>query len=776
MQTSFLKITAATAALCFSTLAMAQQTYSVSGTVKDKKNGELLIGVSVKVSEDPTINVVANEYGFYSLSLPEGNYTLIISYPGYQDFEQKINVDQNIKLDLPLLPSESVEKAIDEVVITGIKKDKNLTSAQMGAETLSIKNIEKLPVLFGEKDVMKTIQLLPGIKSNGEGSSGFSVRGGATDQNLILLDEAPVYNASHLLGFFSTFNSDALKDASIIKGNSPAQYGGRLSSVLDVKMKDGNNKDYNVNGGIGLISSRLSVEGPIQKEKSSFIVSGRRTYADLFLKANKDYKDNKLYFYDLNLKANYQINENNRIYLSGYFGRDVLGLGDTFNTDWGNTTATLRWNSIISSKLFSNTSFIYSNYDYKISLKNDDTVFDLNSKIRDWNLKQDFTWFAGNKHSVRFGLQSIYHTLTPSSASGTTVSSFARNPRYSWENAVYINDDYKATEKLTINYGARLSMFSVLGGDTFNTYENGVLTDSKFLEKGKFGKTYVNIEPRISANYRINEVSSVKAGYSRNTQNLHLLSNSNSGNPTDQWIGSSYTVKPEIADQISLGYSRNFNNNNYELNAEVYYKDMKNQIDFKNGAQIGFDTGADVESELLFGKGRAYGLELIAKKKSGKLTGWISYTLSKTERKINGINNNEWYNARMDKTHDLSVVATYQLNPKWSFSGLFVYSTGNAVTFPTGKYELNGQTVFQYSNRNADRMPAYHRMDLSATYEPSSNKRFRGSWTFGIYNLYGRENAYTINFEDNPDRPGTTRAMQTSLFRWVPNITYNFKF
>ncbi|PTT40918.1 hypothetical protein DBR28_05045 [Chryseobacterium sp. HMWF028] len=769
-------MTAATAALCFSTLAMAQQTYSVSGTVKDKKNGELLIGVSVKVSEDPSINVVANEYGFYSLSLPEGNYTIIISNPGYQDFKQQIKVDQNIKLDLPLFPAETTAKAIDEVVITGIKKDKNLTSAQMGAETLSIKNIEKLPVLFGEKDVMKTIQLLPGIKSNGEGSSGFSVRGGATDQNLILLDEAPVYNASHLLGFFSTFNSDALKDASIIKGNSPAQYGGRLSSVLDVKMKDGNNKDYNINGGIGLISSRLSVEGPIQKEKSSFIVSGRRTYADLFLKTNKDYKDNKLYFYDLNLKANYQINENNRIYLSGYFGRDVLGLGDTFNTDWGNTTATLRWNSIISSKLFSNTSFIYSNYDYKISLKNDDTVFDLNSKIRDWNLKQDFTWFAGNKHSVRFGLQSIYHTLTPSSASGTTVSSFPRNPRYSWENAVYINDDFKATEKLTINYGARLSMFSVLGGDTFNTYENGVLTDSKFLEKGKFGKTYVNVEPRISANYRINEVSSVKGGYSRNTQNLHLLSNSNSGNPTDQWIGSSYTIKPEIADQISLGYSRNFNNNNYELNAEIYYKDMKNQIDFKNGAQIGFDTGADVESELLFGKGRAYGLELIAKKKSGKLTGWISYTLSKTERKINGINNNEWYNARMDKTHDLSIVATYQLNPKWSFSGLFVYSTGNAVTFPTGKYELNGQTVFQYSNRNADRMPAYHRMDLSATYEPSSNKRFRGSWTFGIYNLYGRENAYTINFEDNPDRPGTTRAMQTSLFRWVPNITYNFKF
>ncbi|MEG0927202.1 TonB-dependent receptor [Chryseobacterium sp.] len=776
MQTSFFKIAAASAALCFSSWAMAQQKYQVSGTVKDQKNGELLIGVSVKVAEDPSINVIANEYGFYSLSLPEGNYKVIISYPGYRDFEQQITVNQNIKLDLPLSQQEQAAKTIDEVVITGIKKDKNLTSAQMGTETLSIKNIEKLPVLFGEKDVMKTIQLLPGIKSNGEGSSGFSVRGGATDQNLILLDEAPVYNASHLLGFFSTFNSDALKDASIIKGNSPAQYGGRLSSVMDVKMKDGNNKDYNINGGIGLISSRLSVEGPIQKEKSSFIVSGRRTYADLFLKTSKDYKDNKLYFYDLNLKANYQINENNRLYLSGYFGRDVLGLGNTFSTDWGNTTATLRWNSIINSTLFSNTSFIYSNYDYKISLTSNDNTFGLNSKIQDWNLKQDFTWFAGNKHSVRFGLQSIYHTITPSSASGTSVSSFPRNPRKSWENALYINDDFKATEKLTINYGARLSMFSVLGGDTFNTYDNGVLADSRYLEKGDFGKTYVNIEPRVTANYRINEVSSIKGGYSRNTQNLHLLSNSSSGNPTDQWIGSSYTVKPEIADQVSLGYSRNFNNNNYELNAEVYYKSMQNQIDFKNGAQITFDTAADVESELLFGKGRAYGLELIAKKKSGKLTGWISYTLSKTERKIDGINDNKWYNARMDKTHDLSVVATYQLNPKWSFSGLFVYSTGNAVTFPTGKYELNGQTVFQYSNRNADRMPAYHRMDISATYEPESNKRFRGSWTFGIYNLYARENAYTITFEDNPNNPGTTRAMQTSLFRLIPNITYNFKF
>jgi len=759
----------------FSFYADAQENYSISGTVKDI-NGETLIGVNVKVEEIPSVSISSNEYGFYSLSLPQGTYTLITVYPGHDSFTQTIQLDKNIKLDLLLAQETERVGKIDEVIISGVKKDNNLSSAQMGTETLSIKNINKLPVLFGEKDVMKTIQLLPGIKSSGEGSSGFSVRGGATDQNLILLDEAPVYNASHLLGFFSTFNSDALKDASIIKGNSPAQYGGRLSSVLDVKMKDGNNKDYNFNGGIGLISSRLSVEGPIQKERSSFIVSGRRTYADLFLKATDDYKDSKLYFYDLNLKANYQINDNNRLYLSGYFGRDVLGLGNTFGTDWGNTTATIRWNSIINSKLFSNTSFIYSNYDYKVSLESNDNTFGLDSQIRDWNLKQDFTWFAANKHSVRFGLQSIYHTITPSSASGTSVSSFPRNSRYSWENALYINDDFKANEKLTINYGLRLSSFSVLGGDTFNIYENGIITGTKVLEKGKFGKTYVNLEPRITANYRINEASSVKGGYSRNTQNLHLLSNSSSGNPTDQWIGSSYTVKPEIADQISAGYSRNFNNNNYELNAEVYYKAMKNQIDFKNGAEITFDTGADVESELLFGKGRAYGLELIAKKKSGKLTGWVSYTLSKTERKISGINDNEWYNARVDKTHDLSVVATYELNPKWSFSGLFVYSTGNAVTFPTGKYELNGQTVFQYSNRNADRMPAYHRMDLSATYEAKKSKRFQSSWSFGLYNVYGRENAYAINFEDNPDKPGTTRAMQISLFRFVPNVTYNFKF
>lgn len=758
-------------------IILAQIKYTISGTAKNKSNGELLIGVTIKIAEKPNVGTTTNEYGFYSITLPEGNYTLVASYVGYKEQQEKVILNQNVKLDVTLTVATDKESSLQEVVVSSSKKGQNLSSTKMGTEVLDIKKIEKLPVIFGEKDILKTIQLLPGVKSSGEGNSGFSVRGGATDQNLILLDEAPVYNASHLLGFFSTFNSDALKDAVLIKGNSPAQYGGRLSSVLDIKMKDGNNQDYNVTGGIGLISSRLSVEGPIQKNKSSFIVSGRRTYADLFFGLSEEFKENELYFYDLNLKANYQINKNNRIYLSGYFGRDALGLGSTFKSDWGNATGTIRWNSIINTKLFSNTSIIYSNYDYKFSFEASNSIFELSSKIKDWNLKQDFTWYASNKHAIRFGLQSILHTITPGTISGTASSTFARYERRSWENAAYINDEYKATNKLTLNYGARLSGFSILGNeDVYNTYKQGVLTDSISLAKGTIGKTYVNIEPRFSANYRINKVSSFKIGYARNTQNLHLLSNSNAGNPTDQWIGSSYSVKPEIADQVSIGYSRNFDNNNYEVNVEAYYKAMQNQIDYKNGAEITFDVGRDVESELLFGKGRAYGLEIIASKKKGKLTGWISYTLSKTERKIDGINNNNWYNARLDKTHDLSIVATYELNSKWSLSGLFVYSTGNAVTFPTGKYELNGQTVFQYSNRNADRMPDYHRLDFNATYEPNKKKRFHGSWSFGIYNLYGRQNPFSIAFEDNLEKPGTTRAVQTALFRWVPNITYNFKF
>ncbi len=748
----------------------AQEKFTISGTIKETRTGEALIGAALTVIENPTIGVSANEYGFYSLSLPKGTYTFRVSFIGFNEKKQTLELNSDKEVNWQLDDNITLK----EVVITDKKENDNLTKPVMGIETLNMKEVAKLPVIFGEKDILKTITLLPGIKNAGEGGNGFSVRGGATDQNLILLDEAPVYNASHLLGFFSTFNSDAIKDATVIKGNSPANYGGRLSSVLDVKMKEGNNKTYNVSGGLGLISSRLMVEGPIQKEKSSFMISGRRSYADLFLKASESFNDTKLYFYDLNAKANYSINDKNRIYVSGYFGRDVLGFGSNFNTDWGNATATLRWNSIISSKLFSNTSFIYSNYTNNIKIQANDNDFNVNSDITDWNLKQDFSLFTNPKNSFRFGFQSIYHTITPTTFSSTQDNNDSKKGKNALDNAVYFNNNYKPTEKFSIDYGLRATAYSLLGGDTYNIYDKGIKTDSVVLEKGKFGKTYFTIEPRITANYRLTETQSLKAGYARNGQHLHLLSNSTSGNPTDQWIGNSYNIKPEIADQFSIGYNQNFADNAYELGIESYYKSMQNQVDYKDGADL--QTSPDIESQLLYGKGRAYGLELIFKKKTGKFTGWISYTLSKTERQIDGINNNEWYNAKQDRTHDVSVVTIYQINPRWSLSGLFIYNTGNAVTFPTGKYTLNGNTVYQYGNRNADRMPANHRLDLSATYDFKKKRSYESSLNFGVYNVYGRENAYTITFRDVENDTTKTEAVQTSLFRWVPSITYNFKF
>lgn len=752
-----------------STLLMAQSKYTVSGTVKQKSSGETLIGVTVVVAEQPAMGVITNEYGFYSISLPKGRYTLRFSYVGYQQQTVAVNLEANAKVNVDL----SDDISLQEVVVTSKRDDDNLTQAVMGTETLNMKTAAKIPVVFGEKDLVKTIQLMPGVKSNGEGSNGFSVRGGATDQNLILLDEAPVYNASHLLGIFSTFNSDAIKDATIIKGNSPAQFGGRLSSVLDVKMKEGNNKNYQVSGGIGLISSRLTIEGPIQKSKSSFIVSGRRTYADVFAKLSSDLKDTKLYFYDLNMKANLEINDKNKLFFSGYFGKDVLGISTLFSSKWGNSTGTLRWNSVLGSKLFSNTSFIYSNYDFNVGFKSDGAETNFNSHIKDLNLKQDFTYFANVKNNIRFGFNIIHHTITPTRAGGTDIIS-TKKDRKGLENAVYVSNSYKATEKLTLDYGLRFSFYNVLGGDTYNIYRNNELVRSVELAKGKVGKTYSNWEPRFSANYRLDEVSSVKAGYARNTQSLHLMSNSTGGSPTDQWMGNSYNIKPGVADQFSVGYSRNFDDNAYELNAETYYKLMKNQIDYRDGADI--NTVPDIESELLFGKGRAYGLEILLKKKTGKLTGWIGYTLSKTERQINGINNGAWYNAKHDRTHDLSVVGIYELSAKWTLSGTFIYNTGNAVTFPTGKYVLNDQVIYQYSSRNADRMPATHRMDLSATYERQSRRRFQGSWSFGLYNVYGRKNPYMMTFKENKVNPQKIDAVQTSLFQWVPSISYNFKF
>lgn len=750
----------------------AQPKFTISGTIRDRLTGETMIGVSVKALDSRLINqTTCNEYGFYSLTLPKGDYRIIYSFIGYKSDTLDVKLDSNKKIEREM--SENIIE-LRELVVWAEKRNDNIRRTEIGVERVDIKESAKLPVIFGERDILKTIQLLPGVKSAGEGSSGFYVRGGTEDQNLILLDEASVYNASHLLGFFSTFNSDALKDASIIKGNPPAQYGGRLSSVLDIKMKEGNNHRYSTTGGVGLISSRISIEGPIVEDKSSFILSGRRTYADLFLKLTDRFKDNKLYFYDFNAKANVKIDDKNRVFASGYFGRDVLGLGDDFGIDWGNKTGTLRWNSIMGPKLFSNTSLIYSDYNYKISIGGGDSKFNINSEIIDWNIKEEFQYFPDSKNSIRFGLSAIYHKISPSRFEGDGIATREKRSRLSLESAFFVNNNMKIFDFLTLDYGIRLSSYTILGGDTYNIYDGGELTGSISLPSGKFGKSYINLEPRIQFSLMLNRNSSIKGGYARNSQNLHLLSNSISTSPTDQWIGNSYNIKPETSDQYSIGYFRNFREDKYQLSIESYYKELNNQIDYKNGADIG--TVADIESELLFGEGRAFGVEFLIKKTTGRLSGWLGYTLSKTERRIEGINNDKWYAAKQDRTHDLTMVAMYQLTKSWSLTGLFVYYTGNAVTFPSGKYTIDNNVIFNYTERNGYRMPSYHRLDIGATYTKQHKGRYESSWNFSLYNAYGRENAYVISFEEDKDDPSKTVAVQTSLFRWIPSFTYNFKF
>ncbi len=757
--------------------SFSQTKHTISGIIKDKKSGELLIGASVKVLE---INggATTNSYGFFSLTLPTGTYNLQVSYVGFDLLTQKIGLAENKQLSLELTATSQLE----EVIVNSKRKNENVVRAIMGVEKLNMKDINQLPVLLGERDVLKSIQLLPGIKSAGDGNSGFFVRGGGADQNLILLDEAPVYNASHLLGFFSTFNSDAIKDVTVYKGGMPAQYGGRLSSVVDIKMKDGNNKDYDVSGGLGLISSRINVEGPIVKEKGSFIVSARRTYADAFLIFASDsvIKNNTLYFYDVNLKANYMLGKKDRIYLSGYFGRDILGFGETFSTDWGNKTGTLRWNHILNDKLFSNTSLIYSDYSYKIKIKSGTDKFVITSQIQDVNLKQDFDYFINNNNKIKFGANVIRHTVSPGRIEAEATSNLKSSViqyRYSWESAVYGSHEIGLSDKLNMVYGARLSNMLPVGPGNYYTYDNnGLVMDTIKYASGKKVASYWNIEPRISFSYQLNPSTSLKFSYNRNVQNLHLLSNATSTTPTDLWLPSSNNVKPEIADQIAIGFYKNFKNDQFEFSVETYYKDLQNQIDYRNGSDL--RSNDNVESELLYGTGRAYGIEFLLRKKTGRLTGWVGYTYSRTERKFAEINKGTYYPAKQDRPHDLSVVGIYKLSKTWLFSSTFVYSTGNAVTFPSGKYRANNQTVFLYTERNAYRMPDYNRLDVSFTYESKKNvnRKYQSSWTFGVYNLYGRENAFAINFLDDPNDPTKTVAEQTALFRYVPSITWNFKF
>jgi hypothetical protein len=757
--------------------SFSQNKYTISGTVKDAKSGESLIGAILTIKESPGSGAATNSYGFYSLTMKEGDYTLQIQYLGYQTQILKLNLRQNHKQDFIMEENVATIKGVE---ITAEKKNINITNTEVGMQKMNIKEISSIPVLMGEKDVLKTLQLLPGIKSAGEGSSGFYVRGGAADQNLILLDEAIVFNASHLMGFFSVFNSDAIKDIAVYKAGMPAEYGGRLSSVVDIRMNEGSTKKYGLNGGIGLISSRLTFDGPIVKNKGSFIISGRRTYADLFLKLSKDTTLNKasLYFYDLNAKSNYEIDRKNRIFLSGYFGKDALGFGSRFGFNWGNTTATLRWNHLFNDKLFANTSLIYSNYDYVINLGTSANNLNIISRIQNYNAKMDYQYFPDANSKIKFGLNTAYYRILPgiitTESSSNSVSTSLTN-RYGLENAVYFSHEFECATSLTLNYGIRLATFSLLGPGDFKTYDaDGNINSLTSYSSNKFVKTYAYAEPRLLLNYILNEYSSLKASYARNTQNLHLLSNSTSGNPTDRWIPSSNNVKPEFSDQVSLGYFRNFSENTYECSAEVYYKDLKNQIDYKNGSQLAFND--NVEANLLFGKGRAYGLELFLKKKYGRFNGWISYTLSRSERKFDAINNGNYYAAKQDRTHDVSLVGIFELSKKWTFSATWVYYTGNAVTFPNGKYEVAGIVTNYYTERNAYRMPSYHRLDLGATWQRRKTEKFESSWTFSVYNAYARDNAYSITFEQDPNDPLKTQAVQTTLFNIIPSVTYNFKF
>ena len=750
----------------------AQSKFSVSGTIKDKKTGEALIGATVKVADKPALGAATNEYGFYSLTLPAGTYKLLVDYVGYK--EQTIEVSPDKKSGFNVF-MEAEETQLNEVKISG--KTNNITSAQMGMEKLDIQEINSVPVIFGERDVMKTIQLLPGVQSVSDGNSGFYVRGGAADQNLILLDDAVVYNPSHLLGFFSTFNSDAIKDVTLYKGTAPAQYGGRLSSVLDVKMNDGNDQSYHVSGGIGLIASKLDVEGPITKDDGSFLITARRTYADVFLKLSSDttLKKSSLYFYDLNAKLNYKLSKKDRIYLSGYFGQDDLGLAGLFGLSYGNATGTFRWNHIINDKLFSNTSVIYNDYDYKIGINTGGISASILSIIHDWTLKQEFEYYLNPQNEIRFGVDLIYHTIEPGNVSGANITSSDQPNTHSYETAIYITDSWKPTARLNIDYGLRVSAFSVLGGaDLYNLNPDGTVKDTLNYGSGQVEQTYVVPEPRITASYTLNEVSSLKLGYARNSQYMHLISNSTTTNPTDKWVGSDNNIKPEISDQGSFGYFRNFDDNHFEFSAETYYKYMQNEIDYRNGANIYDNTPLD--SKLLFGDGRAYGLELFLKKKVGKFTGWFSYTLSRSELQILGINNNTWYPSTQDHTHNLSVVGIYQINKKWSVSSDFVFYTGGAVTFPSGKYEVNGYPVFLYTTRNGYRMPDYNRLDISFTKKLKPHKKYTSELVYSIYNAYGRENPYVIYFQQDPNDAAKTQAVQYSLFRWVPSISYNFKF
>lgn len=779
--------------LSFSLALHAQEKFTLSGVISESAGNETLIGVSIVIPELQT-GTTTNDYGFYSITLPKGSYKIIVSYVGYNSMTETIDLAQNINRDFSL--QESAE-ALEEVVLKEDVEKINIRSPQMSVNALTANTIKQIPVVLGEVDVIKSITLLPGVTNAGEGSSGFNVRGGAVDQNLILLDEATIYNTSHLFGFFSVFNPDAIKDLRLYKGGIPAQYGGRVASVLNIYQKEGNNKRFAANGGIGLISSRLLLEGPIKKEKASFLIGGRSSYAHLFTPLFDI--NNKAYFYDLNTKLSYKINKANSIYLSGYFGRDLFSISDNFENLYGNAVFNLRWNHLFSDKLFSNLSIIYSDYYY--GLKLNFVEFDWNSGIQNLNLKYDFNHYINDRFTLSYGLNSIYYKFNPGRIEPSTPTSginrFKLTEKFAFENALYLEISQKISKNMSVNYGLRYSSFLRMGQDSLNTYANDLPvkfnealkiyqkaapTGTTHYNRSDIIKSFGNVEPRISLAYELDQYSSVKASYQRMSQYLHLLSNTSSPTPLDVWTPSGKYVKPQLADQWAAGYFKNFKNDGYALSLESFFKTVKNRIDYIDGADLIANNA--IEQVILSGRARAYGLEALLKKNTGKLTGWLAYTLSRSEQQTPGrtsselgINNGKWYHTAYDKTHDISLTANYKWSKKWNFNANFLFQTGQPTTYPTAQYNYNGLTVPNYGDRNAFRMPAYHRLDLAATYTPNTErkKRFKGEWVFGIYNIYNRKNAASISFRTN-EETFRNEAIKLSVFGIIPSISYNFKF
>jgi len=751
--------------------------HTISGHIRDNSTGEDLIGATVYVKE-LKIGTTSNVYGFYSISLNSGSYTLAVSYVGYQTIEKTIELNDDITYNVELLLAN---QEIEGIIVTGEALNVNVTKAEMSTIKMDAKTIKEIPALMGEVDIIKAIQLLPGVQTIAEGSSGFSVRGGSMDQNLIQMDEATVYNASHLMGFFSVFNNDAIADVKLYKGDIPASSGGRLSSLLDVRMKNGNSKKYSVTGGIGTISSRLLVEGPIVKNKASFILSGRRTYYDLFFKlsSDEDYEDVKMYFYDLNGKVNYNINENNRVFISGYFGEDVFGSPD-FKMGWANQTITVRWNHLFSKKLFSNFTAVYSKFDYELGMPEGSVYsFEWISNLKDYGGKVDFSYYLNANNAIRFGISSTFHEFVPGTlkplGSESAFNEITVENNSGLESAIYVSNEQKIGSRIILKYGLRFSHFVNVGKSITYNFENYELQDSTVYGKGEFFSPYYGLEPRIGGVFIINERSSIKASYARTRQYIHLAQNSTAGTPLDIWFPSTPNVEPQIADQYALGYFRNFKENTIEASAEVYYKHIQNAIDFKDYAELLLYKY--FEGELRFGEAWAYGIELMAKYDINKFNGWVSYTLSRTERRINTINNNEIYRTTYDKPHDVSIVINYNTSKRVSISAVWLYSTGSAVTFPSGRAEHGGTNFPIFTERNAYRMKDYHRLDLSLTWRSKDkpNKKFATDLNFSIYNVYNRKNPWVINFLTDEDT-GETYAEMTYLFGIVPAITFNFKF